>query len=414
MKWKDKEPYLYGMLAGFGAISLSVLFFFLIYRFQGFSGAISNLVSILSPFLYGAAMAYVLRPMCNWYGGLLKKHLPPKVRHAADGLAVACTILTALLIVYTLFMLIIPQLINNIVLLVNTVPGQVENAVDWLQTYVQNDATLVKLLNSGSESFSDWLDGWLKNTMLPYLQTLLSNFGLGLLNFFSIVKNIGIGLIVSVYLLLSRRRFLGQAKLVLYSVVKKSWADRIAGEMSYANHMFQGFIGGQMLDSLLVGLICYGFVLVTGVRNAMLIAVIVGLTNLIPFFGPFIGATPSVLLILMESPIKAVWFLIFIIVLQQFDGNIMAPRILGGSTGLSSFWVLFSILLFGGLWGFVGIILAVPLFAVIYDLLRKLIFRGLHRNGCDDMLTRYNSQFGAAETPAPAPAPPEAGGAPKA
>ena len=413
MKWKDKQPYLYAMLAGFGAISLSVLFFFLIYRFKGFSGAISNLISILSPFLYGAVMAYVMRPMCNWYGSFLKKHLPPKIKKSADGMAVTFTIITALLIVYTLFMLIIPQLINNIILLVNTVPDQIESGVAWAQAYVQNDPTLLKLLNTSSESLSTWLDGWLKKTLLPYLQTALSNFGIGLLGVFSVIKNIGIGLIVSVYLLLSRRRFLSQGRMLLYSVIKKDWADRITGEMSYANHMFQGFIGGQMLDSLIVGIICYVFVLIIGIKNAMLIAVIIGLTNLIPFFGPFIGATPSVLLILMESPLKAVWFLIFIIVLQQFDGNIMAPRILGGSTGLSSFWVLFSILLFGGLWGFVGILIAVPLFAVIYDLIRKLIFRGLHRNGCDDMLMHYNRQFGEAEPasqPAPAdkPAPPPA------
>jgi predicted PurR-regulated permease PerM len=401
MKWNDKKPYLYAMLAGFGTIALSVLFFFLIYRFKGFSGAIGTLVSILSPFLYGAVMAYVLRPMCSWYGGLLKRHLPERIRGAADGLSVALTILTALAIVYTLFLLIIPQFINNIVLLANTVPAKIQQGVAWAEGYVQNDPQLLELLNTSSANFSTDLDNWLKNTVVPYLQTLLSSFGLSLLNFFSVIKNLGIGLIVSVYFLLSRRKFLSQARIVLYSALPKSLADRVADELSYANRMFQGFIGGQLLDSLLVGLICYAFVLIIGIRNSMLIAVIVGLTNLIPFFGPFIGATPSVLLILMESPIKAVWFLIFIIVLQQFDGNIMAPRILGGSTGLSSFWVLFSILLFGGLWGFAGILVAVPLFAVIYDLLRKLIIRGLYRNGCEDMLIRYNRRFGA---------PPEAAG----
>ena len=124
----------------------------------------------------------------------------------------------------------------------------------------------------------------------------------------------------------------------------------------------------------------------------MLVSVIVGVTNIIPFFGPFIGAIPSALLIFMDSPLQSLWFLVFILVLQQVDGNIIGPKILGNTTGLSSFWVLFSILVFGGLWGFVGMVIGVPLFAVIYDVIKKLVFYGLRRNGREDMIPEVKKE----------------------
>ena len=150
--------------------------------------------------------------------------------------------------------------------------------------------------------------------------------------------------------------------------------------------MFVGFINGKLLDSAIIGVICYVCSLIFKFPNAMLISVIVGVTNIIPFFGPFIGAVPSALVIFIESPVMALWFLIFIVALQQVDGNIIGPKILGNSTGLSSFWVLFSILVFGGMWGFIGMVIGVPLFAVIYDIAKKLVLHGLKRNGCEDML----------------------------
>jgi predicted PurR-regulated permease PerM len=238
------------------------------------------------------------------------------------------------------------------------------------------------------------------------MKQLLNGFGTGLMNFVAVLNNTSLGLIVAVYLLLSRHKYSRQAKIVLYSTIRRDWADRIHEEIAYADHVFEGFISGKLLDSLIIGILCYIFMLLTRMPSAMLISVVVGITNIIPFFGPFIGAIPSILLLLIDNPIQAVWFTIFVIILQQFDGNVLGPMILGDSTGLSSFWVLFSILLFGGLWGFMGMILGVPVFAVIYDILRKLIFRGLHHNGCDEMLVRYNASFGAHPVPK---VPPQAG-----
>ena len=158
--------------------------------------------------------------------------------------------------------------------------------------------------------------------------------------------------------------------------------------------MFGGFIEGKLVDSAIIGVLCYIGCSIFKFPNALLVSAIVGVTNVIPFFGPFLGAIPATLLILIENPIKALWFVLFVVILQQIDGNIIGPKILGDHTGVSSFWVLFSILLFGGLWGLVGMIIAVPLFAVIYDILKKLVIRGLKRNGCAELLDHYAREFG--------------------
>lgn len=399
MKWSDKKPYIYGMLAGFGAIALSVLFFFVIYRYRGFSGALNNLLGLLAPFFYGAGIAYLLKPVCNVYDGFLQRHLPAGQKKLAKGLAVAGSLITALLIIYLLFIMVIPQVVDSILTLVNTLPGQVDKWVQSLDQFFSQSPELQSVINTIYENISDTINEWFRTTLVPATSVLISGVGLKMLNALVVIKDLIIGLIVAVYLLMSRHKFSRQARLVLYSVVRRDWGDRILAELHYADKMFEGFINGKLLDSLIIGLICYVFTLLFGVKNALLISVIIGVTNIIPFFGPFIGAIPSILLILIDSPIKALWFSIFVLVLQQFDGNILGPKILGDTTGLSSFWVLFAILLFGGMWGFIGMIVGVPLFAVIYDIFRKLVLRGLHRNQCDDMLERYHAIYGSDSAP---------------
>ena len=177
------------------------------------------------------------------------------------------------------------------------------------------------------------------------------------------------------------------------STFKPRWADLILEEIAYIDKMFGGFIDGKLVDSAIIGVLCYIGCSVFKFPNALLVSAIVGVTNVIPFFGPFIGAVPSILLILIEDPIKSVWFALFVLGLQQLDGNIIGPKILGNHTGVSSFWVLFSILLFGGLWGLVGMIVAVPLFAVVYDLIKRLVRKGLAKNDCLNIMDEYNEDY---------------------
>ena len=364
------KPYLYGMFAGFGAISLSILFFFLIYRFQGFGNAVSTLTGILMPFIYGSVIAYLLKPVCNWIEAFLHKLFPERMHRFANMLAVALTILFGLLLIYALIMMIVPQLINSVTALYFTARDNIGDFVEWIskQEFIANNKKLLDFIENSYDSLDANLDAWIKNFV--------------------------IGLIVSVYLLASRKKFGQQGKLILYSLVKPRWADLIMEEVRYADRMFGGFINGKILDSAIIGVLCYIACLIFKFPSALLVSVIIGVTNVIPFFGPFIGAIPATLLILIQNPIKALWFVLFVLVLQQVDGNIIGPKILGNTTGLSSFWVLFAILLFGGLWGFVGMIIGVPLFAVIYDVIKKLVFHGLNRNDESGMVNLYHDAFG--------------------
>ena len=404
------KPYLYGMLAGFGAISLSIIFFFLIYRFDGFGDAISTLTGILMPFIYGAVIAYLLKPVCNTIEAFLRRFIPEKMKGLINALSVTFTILFGLLLIYALCMMIIPQLITSVTTLYYTAQANITKFMYWANhlEFIEKNEQIMELLNSAYAALNTNLDTWIKNTLLPSMQNILSGAALGVLNVVVVLKNLIIGIIVAVYMLASRKRFVQQGKMVLYSVVKPRWASLITEEVKYADRMFGGFINGKILDSAIIGLLCYIGCLIFKFPSALLVSVIIGVTNVIPFFGPFIGAIPATLLILIQNPIKALWFVLFVLVLQQVDGNIIGPKILGNTTGLSSFWVLFAILLFGGLWGFAGMIVGVPLFAVIYDVIKKLVIHGLRRNEELDMLNTYHDNFGDPADDAPAqPAAPQ-------
>ena len=390
------KPYLYGMLAGFGAIALSIIFFFLIYRFDGFGSAISTLTGILMPFIYGAVIAYLLKPVCNTIEAFLRRFIPEKMNGLINALSVALTILFGLLLVYALVMMIVPQLITSVTTLYYTAQANITKFMNWANhlEFIEKNEQITELLNSAYAALNTNLDTWntwLKNTLLPSMQNILSGAAIGVLNVVTVAKNLIIGIIVAVYMLASRKRFVQQGKLVLHSIVRPRWAQ-------------------LFMDSAIIGVLCYIGCLIFKFPSALLVSVIIGVTNVIPFFGPFIGAIPATLLILIQSPIKALWFVLFVLVLQQLDGNIIGPKILGTTTGLSSFWVLFAILLFGGLWGFVGMIVGVPLFAVIYDVIKKLVIHGLQRNQELTMLNSYHDQFGdptddaAAQPAAPQPA----------
>ena len=390
------KPYLYGMLAGFGAISLSILFFFLIYRFQGFGNAISKLTGILMPFIYGAVIAYLLKPVCNCVEDFLRRLLPEKMGTAANMLAVTISLLFGILVVYALIMMIVPQLITSVTTLYYTARNNLNDFVDWAshQEIIASNQKLLDFIETSYDNLQDTLDNLVRTKLVPSMQSLLSGAALGVMSFVTFLKNIIIGVIVSVYLLASRKKFGQQCKMILYSLIKPRWADIILEEILYADKMFGGFINGKILDSAIIGVLCYIACLIFKFPSALLVSVIIGVTNVIPFFGPFIGAIPATLLILIQNPIKALWFVLFVLVLQQVDGNIIGPKILGNTTGLSSFWVLFAILLFGGLWGFVGMIIGVPLFAVIYDVLKKFVFHGLRRNEEMELVTTYHDNFG--------------------
>lgn len=231
------------------------------------------------------------------------------------------------------------------------------------------------------------------SSMMQTIQGIIGNLTVQLIEVLSVFKNMFLGFLIAVYLLASRKLFGAQAKLLLYGIFPNKWAQIIEEEVHYTDKMFNGFFVGKIIDSAIIGVICFAGTTLLGFESAAFISVVIGVTNIIPFFGPFIGAIPCALLLLLDNPWQALYFLIFIVILQQVDGNIIGPKILGNTTGVSSFWVLFSILLFGGLWGLVGMVIAVPLFGVLYDIIRKLTNRGLQKNHKEDMREEYDNSF---------------------
>ena len=388
-----KRRYLYFMLSGFGAISLSLLLFLLLDRMETIGATLNSLKEILAPFLYGSVVAYLLRPLCNHYERFLANHLPGKLKKAANSLAVGLSLVSGILIVYALIIMIAPQLYESIRSLWNSLPDKIDQFLNWAIATFGEDEQILQLFNTSYQAIYAELEAWAQNTLLPYVSNIVSIAGSSVLKVLSFVYNLLIGLIVAVYLLASRKKFARQSVLIVRSALKPKWADLVLEEVKFIDRMFGGFIDGKIVDSAIMGVLCYIGCLIFKFPNALLISAFVGITNVIPFFGPFIGAIPSALLILIEDPMKAVWFSLFILGLQQLDGNVIGPAILGDRTGLSSFWVLFTIILFGGLWGVFGMVVGVPLFAVIYDTIKKLVRRGLYKNAQVEVWEQYKADY---------------------
>ena len=401
-----RRKYLYLMLSGFGAISLSVLFFFVLYRFQGLGEMIGEILEILNPFIYGGVIAYLLRPVCNWYETKLGKLLPAKLKKASNALAVTLSMLTGLLAVYMLIIMIAPNLYTSILNIWTSLPDRVNAFLSWAYAIFGEDEKILELVNIAYETLYSSIDAWAKTTLMPYVTNIVSGVGYSVVRVLRFVMDLLIGLIVAVYLLASRKKFKKQAVMVVRGVLPGKWAEIVLDEAAFVDRMFGGFIDGKIVDSAIIGILCYIGCLIFNFPNALLVSAIVGITNVIPFFGPFIGAVPATILIMLENPVKGLWFIVFVFGLQQLDGNVIGPKILGDKTGLSSFWVLFGIILFGGLWGLVGMVVAVPLVAVLYDLIKKSVYRGLKKNGCIEVWDAYTSEYGV-DKPFPRPAGPD-------
>lgn len=391
-----KKRYFYTTMAVFGAIGLSILLFFLLYRMKGIGEVVDSLVQILSPFIYGGVVAYLLRPMCNGFEGLFNKHLPGKMKKHAAVLAIVSSLIVTALLIYTLIAMVVPQVYDSIVTMWTAIPAKVRQFIEWADATFGEDERIDAILNSFNTSYEKLyseLGDWVSGTLVPKVTTAISGFGSSMFKVFRVVYNLLIGFIVAVYVLFSRKRFARQCTLVIRGFFSEKWAQTILDEVTLVDKMFGGFLDAKILDSAIIGVLCYLGCIIMGMPNALIVSVVVGITNIIPFFGPFIGAVPMTLLILIEDPLKALWFVIFAIVLQQLDGNFIGPRIMGNRIGISGFWVMFAIILFGGLWGVMGMIIGVPLFAVIYDLVKKLVRRGLAKKGKVEMWEQYRADF---------------------
>lgn len=357
----------------------------------------NTLYTIVSPFVYGLVIAYLLCPV---YNGIVRRMYGLtkdtwRTRKGALRYARIMATIVSLIVLFGviggLFALILPETVRSITGLVQTMPERVNALIDWFMGLSVNQnnpemaAAIETLINHATSSFIDWAE----NTLLPRLGDYMSKTFLGVWVTVKTVMNILIGVIVSVYFLNSKEKFKAQAKKTIMALCTKEKADDLFELANYSNMQFGGFINGKIIDSAIIGVLCFILMKIIGLPYTVLVSTIVGITNIVPFFGPFIGAIPGTLIILLESPIQALYFVLLILGLQQFDGNILGPKILGETSGLASFWVMFAILVGGGLFGFPGMILGVPTFAVIYYYAGKLLRKKLRRKNMAEDTEEY-------------------------
>ena len=357
--------------------------------------AISTIISTVSSVLYGVVMAFLMAPVYDrisiWVGEILSSLFPKwkKSDKYAKMIATLACLVILILVVFALIMMIIPELVNSITNVISYAPSGTQNLEAWLKDILNKNPNLEKLIIGNYLDISERLSDIATTTVLPNVNTYIKNLSSGVINALGVVVNIIIGLMVMMYLLNMKTTLASQAKKIVYAVAGVKIGNEIVTEARYIKNMFEKFIVGKIIDSIIIGIINYVFMAIIHMPYALLISVVVGVTNVIPFFGPFIGAIPSIILLLLISPVTARQFAVWILVLQQVDGNIIGPKILGQTTGLPSFWVLFSILLFGGLFGIVGMIIAVPTWAIIYRTISRLSEHFLKKKGLEPDSKHY-------------------------
>lgn len=380
--------------ARFGLTAFSVLAAVLLFGFTIFSpgllkGAVERIVHILLPLIYGAGLAYLLCPAAAFIenkilraafvraGGSCGKRAKKVLRTASILLTVAFLLGG----IYVLLALLLPELVKSLTGIIEDFPVYVANVQRWLLGLLEDHPSLENSVNGFFDRYAGTVESWLQEEMAPQLNEVLKSFSAGVMGLVSFFKNLILGLILSVYILCGRERLAGNARKALYALLPVDRAARVIRNIQYIDQTFGGYLTGMILDSLNIGVMCYIGMLLMDIPFAVLVSAVVAVTNVIPFFGPYLGGVPSTLLIFIADPPKALYFVIFIFLLQQLDGNLIAPRILGGATGLSSFMVVTSVILAGGLFGVPGMLLGVPVSAVLCTAVRNRMEARLEARG---------------------------------
>ena len=341
MKIRWNHRYVQLGVTAFLVIAASILFYYGIFHMKSLITGIKTFFGIMAPIIYGAAIAYLLTPIVNFLERKIifpifekrNKILQKKGRKVVRWICVILSVFLMFLVIYALVMMILPQLIRSIMNIIYSFPHYVSVVENWLNSVVEKGWKLNPDMISQINQYSSRLQEYLTNTILPQMQFMMKNISASFLDLLVFLKNFLIGAIVSLYILADKEGFVAKAKMAVYAVLPTKWATFLVHSMRFTHKTFGGFISGKILDSAIIGVLCYVGTSIIGTPYAILVSVIVGVTNVIPFFGPYLGAVPCFLLILLVDPIQSLYFLIFIQILQQLDGNILGPKIQGESTG---------------------------------------------------------------------------------
>lgn len=381
MKFKLNEKYNTIAIYSIGVFVICLLLVSLIFKASSFFPYISKFLSICSPIFIGIAIAYILSPVADFFEGILNKTIGKKLSSQKLFRAVSIFVTFTIVILLIAFLIasIVPELITSIKNLIDNVPEYyniIIKTVDNLSEKYPSLADTVKdkltsvrgdILSSAA-NFETILNGVFGG------KGILASITGGAINLLNIIKNILIGMFIAVYLLFSKENFIAQIRKLVFALFSHSRSSKILSLASDANSIFSRFIIGKAIDSIIIGFITFFGMKALNMPYALLLSFIIGITNMIPVFGPFIGAIPSAFLILLSGGInKTIYFCIFIIILQQLDGNVIGPKILGNQLGISAFWIMCSVIIGGGMFGVVGMIIAVPIFAFIHSVVRKAV-----------------------------------------
>jgi len=376
--------------------AICMLLVLLAFRMTSFLSVVKSVFSAISPVIWGFVIAYLMQPLVRTVENFLKKRIfkKKKQQKLCRSVSIVVSTVISLSAIIALIAMAVPQIVESISTLLTKMPEYLNSLyvsiLDFLEKNPEVNQQLTEWFQQQYADLTQHILEWItdiKPTVEKYFVIIKDS----LFGFLMGIKDFLLGFIVSIYLLYSKENFIRQAKKLLYAVLPKNTYNSILSKGSHANTIFSDFLVGKSLDSLIIGMLCFVVMMIFGFDNAMLISFIVGITNMIPFFGPFIGAIPSVILVLLTQPEKTIIFIIIVLVLQQFDGNILGPKILGNKLNLPTFWIMFSIFFFGNLFGFIGMLVGVPVFAVIYTIIKDFVDERI-KNKNIDMLKKSVSE----------------------
>lgn len=399
MKIHFEDKYKNTGLTAFLVLAAAILFFFAIYRFDGLMELLDKISHIMRPFIYGLVMAYLMCPLYNLIVRVCMKISWPVVRGKQINQVVSKTVATTLIILVIfgvvggISWVVIPQIFESIIAIAGMLPDSMADLTTWIADQFKNMPQISGPAQEWIDQATVWFTQWVQNTLIPQYNDMLSGLSVGLYGFITMIINFVVGVIVCAFFINRKEIFAVQIKKLSFAIMKPERADQFLNGAVVVNRTFGGYINGKIIDSLLVGLITFAFMSLVGWPYAALISLLIGVTDIIPFFGPYIGAIPSALLLLMVDPKICFSFVIFIFVLQMFDGYLMCPKILGGTTGLPTFWVLFAIIVGGGVFGFLGMVVGVPVFAVLYTYFSFYVNKRLEKKGLSQNREDYRSLY---------------------
>lgn len=387
VKWNDKYTTI--AVYTFLVLSSTIVFYLIASQVEGFRLQINSVIGIFSPFIIGFVMAYLFNFILEFY----EKHMVQSLKFFKEEnkntrtLGVLFTYITVAILFFLFLKFIFPQLLESLIGLVNDIPTYVRDITQKVDEF----SGKLEITPEYNEMILEKWDEFVE-FILKFMTDLIPKIGNFTKSLLASIWNIVLGLIISIYLLIDKDNLLALVKKINYGLFSKKHADVLVDLIHRSDHIFGRFLSGKMLDSLIVGILTFVILLIFKMPYANLIAFIIGVTNIIPFFGPFIGAIPSFFIIMFESVPMALWFLVIVFVIQQIDGNIIGPKILGDSLGISAFWILFSLLVAGKLFGFVGLIIGVPLFVFIYSIIKDIIENRLKQKGLPEKTSAYKEK----------------------